>query len=141
MVDGSTSFPPYDQLIGAVTAALKVGYRLIDTTRYSNTEPDIAAGIRLSGISRSDVFIVTKLLQRAHASEDMVNASLQQSLESLCSSYIDLYMVHNPRAGRIKQVWPSLIQLRKQGFIRALGVASFGVDQLEGMRAAGLELV
>merc|ERR1719491_708781 len=49
-------------------------------------------------------------------------------------------MIHNPRAGRIVQVWEVLQGLKKQGLVRVLGVSNFGVEQLEGMRTAGLEL-
>lgn len=124
----------------AVAVALKAGYRLIDTALYYGNEADIAAGIRLAGLARSEVFIATKLLQKAHISKEKVQASLRESLKNLGSNYVDLYMIHNPRAGRITQVWPLLLELRKQGLIRVLGVSNFGVAQLEGMRQAGLEL-
>lgn len=125
---------------GAVAAALKAGYRLIDTALYYGTEHDIAAGIRLAGLSRRDVFITTKLLQKAHASDTQVRASLKESLKNLGSNYVDLYLIHNPRAGRIKEVWSLLLQLRDQGLARAVGVSNFGIQQLEGIRNAGLEL-
>lgn len=128
------------RLMDAICAALRSGYRLIDTTLFSRQERDVVAGIRLAGFERTDVFIATKLLQSAHASEEAVRASLTDSLSNLDTGYIDLYMIHNPRAGRIMQVWPVLLELRDQGLIRVLGVSNFGVEQLEGMRLAGLEL-
>mmetsp|Transcript_26346 Transcript_26346/g.87309 ORF Transcript_26346/g.87309 Transcript_26346/m.87309 type:complete len:440 (+) Transcript_26346:129-1448(+) len=125
---------------GAVAAALGVGYRLIDTALYYRSERDIAAGIKLAGLTRSDVFIATKLLQKAHASNDQVRACLQESLRNLGTNYVDLYLIHNPRAGRIKEVWQLLLELREEGLIRSVGVSNFGVGQLEGLREAGLEL-
>lgn len=124
----------------AVAAALLAGYRLIDTALYYGNEKDIAAGIRQAGFARSDVFISSKLLQKAHATSGQVQASLKESLRNLGTNYVDLYMIHNPRAGRIKQVWPQLVQMRDSGLIRVLGVSNFGVGQLEGMREAGLEM-
>lgn len=124
----------------AVVSALRAGYRLIDTALYYRTEHDIAAGIREAGLSRSDVFISTKLLQKAHASNEQVCASLKESLRNLGTDYVDLYLIHNPRAGRIKEVWALLLQLRDQGLARAVGVSNFGTGQLEGLREAGLEL-
>lgn len=128
------------RLIGAVAAALRCGYRLIDTALFSRTEPEIAAGIVAAGVDRSEVFIATKLLQMAHVSEDAVRASLAESLRNLNTDFVDLYLIHSPRAGRIRQVWPVLLALRERGLVRALGVSNFGVEQLEGMRLAGLEL-
>lgn len=124
----------------AVAAALLTGYRLIDTALYYGNEADIAAGIKQAGLARRDVFLSTKLLQKAHVSTEKVRASFQESLKNLGTNYVDLYMIHNPRAGRIKQVWPVLQELRDQGFIRVLGVSNFGSAQLEGMRMAGMEL-
>eukprot|EP00747_Dinoflagellata_sp_TGD_P166872 gnl/TRDRNA2_/TRDRNA2_190349_c0_seq1.p1 gnl/TRDRNA2_/TRDRNA2_190349_c0~~gnl/TRDRNA2_/TRDRNA2_190349_c0_seq1.p1 ORF type:complete len:441 (+),score=64.10 gnl/TRDRNA2_/TRDRNA2_190349_c0_seq1:80-1402(+) len=124
----------------AVAAALRTGYRLIDTALYYGTESDIAAGIRLAGLSRPDVFIATKVLQKAHVSEEQVLASLKESLKNLGTNYVDLYLIHNPRAGRIKEVWSQLLRLRDQGLARVVGVSNFGIGQLEGIREAGLEM-
>jgi diketogulonate reductase-like aldo/keto reductase len=124
----------------AVAVALMAGYRLIDTALYYGNESDIVTGIRQAGLERRDVFLATKLLQKAHVSSDKVRASFQESLKNLRTNYVDLYMIHNPRAGKIMQVWPILQELREKGLIRVLGVSNFGVAQLEGMRQAGLEL-
>lgn len=124
----------------AVAAALAAGYRLVDTALYYRTEQDIAAGIRMAGLQREDVFIATKVLQKAHASNQQVRSSLTESLRNLGSSYVDLYLIHNPRAGRIKEVWALLLELRDQGLARAVGVSNFGIGQLEGIRQAGLEM-
>lgn len=124
----------------AVTAALLAGYRLIDTALFYGNERDIAAGVRQAGFARSDIFLCTKLLQKAHASSAQVQRSIQESLRNLGTNYVDLFLIHNPRAGRIRQVWPQLLQMRDAGLIRVVGVSNFGVGQLEGMRDAGLEM-
>lgn len=124
----------------AIAAALLMGYRLIDTAVSYGTEQDIAAAIRSVGLKRNDVFISTKLLQKSHKSEQEVRASLMLSLKNLGTDYVDLYLIHNPRAGRILQVWPVLLEMRDQGLIRTLGVSNFGVGQLEGIHQAGFEM-
>ncbi|CAK0878758.1 unnamed protein product, partial [Prorocentrum cordatum] len=129
-----------ERLVGAVAAAVGSGYRLVDAALYARTEADVVAGVRHAGVDRSEVVVATKLLQSAHRSDDAVRRSVADSLQNLGANSIDLYFVHNPRAGRIRQVWPLLTELRKQGLVRALGVSNFGVQQLEGMRLAGLEL-
>ncbi|CAJ1332512.1 unnamed protein product [Effrenium voratum] len=124
----------------AIAAALRAGYRLIDTALYYRTEKEISAGIRMAGLKREDVFISTKVLQKAHVSPSQVRDSLDESLRNLGTSYVDLYLIHNPRAGRIKEVWSLLLKLREEGLCRAVGVSNFGLAQLEGLRQAGLEL-
>lgn len=128
------------RLVRAVLEAMRSGYRLLDTTLSSGTEAHVMEGVRQSGVARSEVFVATKLVQSAHRSDDGVRRSLEESLANLGTDFVDLYMIHNPRAGRILRVWPLLTELRDQGHIRALGVSNFGVEQLESMRLAGLEL-
>lgn len=124
----------------AICTALRAGYRLIDTALFYRTEKEIAAGIRMAGLKREQVFICTKVLQKAHASDAQVRNSLKESLRNLDTNYVDLYVIHNPRAGRIKEVWSLLLQLREEGLCKAVGVSNFGVGQLEGLRESGLEL-
>eukprot|EP00933_Yihiella_yeosuensis_P050300 TRINITY_DN48074_c0_g1_i1.p1 TRINITY_DN48074_c0_g1~~TRINITY_DN48074_c0_g1_i1.p1 ORF type:complete len:454 (-),score=96.53 TRINITY_DN48074_c0_g1_i1:484-1845(-) len=124
----------------AVAAALNAGYRLIDTALFYKTEKEIAQGIRMAGLQRSDVFISTKVLQKSHVSNEQVRASLKESLKNLGTNYVDLYLIHNPRAGRIKEVWSLLLQFREEGLAKSVGVSNFGIGQLEGLRQAGLEL-
>jgi len=94
----------------------------------------------MAGLLRSDVFITTKLLQKAHASQAEVRGSLLESLRNLQTDYVDLYLIHNPRAGKIKEVWSLLLKLREEGLVRSVGVSNFGVGQLEGLRKSGLEM-
>jgi len=124
----------------AICTALRAGYRLIDTALFYRTEKEIAAGIRMAGLKRDQVFICTKVLQKAHASEVQVRNSLKESLKNLDTNYVDLYVIHNPRAGRIKEVWSLLLKLREEGLCKAVGVSNFGVGQLEGLRESGFEL-
>eukprot|EP00434_Breviolum_minutum_P017032 symbB.v1.2.015029.t1/scaffold1037.1/size142759/1 len=124
----------------AICTALRAGYRLIDTALFYRTEKEIAAGVRMAGLKRDQVFICTKVLQKAHASEAQVRNSLKESLKNLDTNYVDLYVIHNPRAGRIKEVWSLLLKLREEGLCKAVGVSNFGVGQLEGLRESGFEL-
>ena len=45
----------------AVVAALKVGYRHIDTARKYGTEPQVGEAMRASGLPRQDIFLTTKV--------------------------------------------------------------------------------
>jgi alcohol dehydrogenase (NADP+) len=76
----------------AVATALKTGYRHIDTAKVYGTEPAVAAGIRKSGVPRSEIFITTKLWNNAHHPDD-VEKQLDSSLEDLGTDYVDLYLM------------------------------------------------
>jgi len=73
----------------AVLAALKSGYRHIDTARIYGTEPAVGAAIKKSGVPRDQIFLVTKLWNNSHAPED-VETALDASLKDLDTDYVDL---------------------------------------------------
>ncbi|VDO95337.1 unnamed protein product [Soboliphyme baturini] len=85
----------------AVEAALKAGYRMIDTAQaYDNEEHigEVVSRMLQSGqINRSDIFITTKLLGSNHHKED-VERSLRESLRKLRMDYVDLFLIHSPMA-------------------------------------------
>ncbi|KZT26557.1 D-xylose reductase [Neolentinus lepideus HHB14362 ss-1] len=83
----------------AVYNALKVGYRLIDcATDYANEE---ACGLGLKKaidegvVSRSDVWVVSKLWNTFHHKEHVREAVLK-SLRDWGVEYFDLYYIHFP---------------------------------------------
>jgi alcohol dehydrogenase (NADP+) len=81
-----------DEQEAAVLAALKAGYRHIDTAWIYGTEKAVGDAIKKSGIPREEIFLTTKLWNHKHHPED-VEAHLTQSLENLGVDYVDLYLV------------------------------------------------
>lgn len=57
---GVFQIPDFEQCRRAVSDALNVGYRLIDTASVYGNEKAVGCAIRESGISRKDLFITTK---------------------------------------------------------------------------------
>ena len=116
----------------AVAAALRAGYRLIDTAENYGNESGVGRGIRSSGVDRDEVFVTTKLNKRWHgeaeARQGFVNSAQRLGLER-----IDLLLIHwpNPRQDRYVDAWRGLIQLLEEGKVRAIGVSNFKPAHLD----------
>jgi diketogulonate reductase-like aldo/keto reductase len=112
-----------DTATTAVKDAINVGYRLIDTAVIYDNEADVGAGIKASGVDRSELFITTKVWVQ-DMSFDGTMASVNRSLELLDTSYLDLVLLHQP-VGDVFGAWRALISLYKAGKIKAIGVSNF----------------
>jgi len=129
-----------DDCAPACVVALKNGYRHIDSAQAYHNEEQVGRAFRESGLKREEVFITTKCLSSTggyQATLDGVDASL----EKFGFDYIDLFLIHDPLAGpqRRIDIWKALIEAKKAGKIRTIGVSNFGVRHLEELEQAGLE--
>lgn len=115
----------------AVTDALEVGYRSIDTASSYGNEASVGTAIKNSGIPRDEIFITTKLWV-SDVSYDGAKRAFEQSCKKLGVDYIDLYMIHQP-INDIFGAWRAMEELYEQGVIRALGVANFYPDMLANL--------
>ena len=142
---------PNDEVVEAVRQAILAGYRHIDTAEAYHNESAVGAGIRQAlesqGLVRSELFITTKLWpgnpawgQPAKTTESTVT-SLDESLERLGLDFVDLYLIHAPyeREQRLAQ-WRGLVELKRQGKARAIGVSNFSQKHIEELNTAGLPL-
>ncbi|OOF58175.1 aldo/keto reductase [Rodentibacter myodis] len=113
----------------AVLAALKAGYRLLDTASVYGNEAGVGRAIKASGIAREEIFVTTKLwIQRENAYENSQKA-LEDSLVRLGLDYVDLYLMHQP-FGDVHEQWRAMEDLQKAGKARAIGVCNFHTDRL-----------
>ncbi len=112
----------------AVSHALQVGYRLIDTAAAYQNEEAVGRAIRNSGIPREELFVVTKLWIQ-DASYDRAKAAFYRSLERLGLDYLDLYLIHQPY-GDVHGAWRAMEELYREGRVRAIGVSNFYPDRL-----------
>lgn len=115
----------------AVSDALEVGYRSIDTAASYFNEEEVGLAIRSSGIKREEIFVTSKLWVQDYEYEDALRA-FDCSLKLLGLDYIDLYLLHKPY-GNYYAAWRALEKLYKEGLIRAIGVTSFCNERLQDL--------
>lgn len=121
-----------DETERAVSAALEIGYRLIDTAAVYGNEEAVGRAIAASGIPRAELFVTTKVAnadQGFNAAQDAVKVSL----DKLGLDYVDLYLVHwpMPQLGKYVDTFGGLIQARGDGYAKSIGVCNFTEEHLE----------
>ncbi|KAK4651959.1 hypothetical protein QC762_607100 [Podospora pseudocomata] len=130
----------------AVEAALRNGYRHIDTAFGYRNEKEVGQGIKASGVPREEIWLTTKLDNPWHK---RVREGLEKSLENLGVEYVDLFLVHWPASidperqgenegkGEVYQdwdfvdTWREMQKLVETGKVKAIGVSNFGIKNLE----------
>jgi diketogulonate reductase-like aldo/keto reductase len=114
-----------------VLAALRAGYRHIDTARKYGTEAAVGKAIQQSGVPRSELFITTKVSHENLRPKDFAR-SMEQSLAALKLDYVDLLLVHwpNPDIGP-EEYMPALAEAKRKGQARHIGVANFNTTLLD----------
>ena len=112
----------------AVSEAIDVGYRLIDTAQAYSNETAVGNAIKKSGIPRKEFFITTKV-RISNSGYGNAKKSLDESLENLQTDYIDLVLIHQP-FGDYYGTYRALEDYYKEGKIKAIGVSNFYPDRL-----------
>lgn len=147
---GTYLIPPEDAA-RAVSDAIAVGYRHIDTAAAYRNEAAVGAGIRdgmrRAGIAREDVFVTGKLWpgNAAWGDEpkggDETRAAFESSCNALGLDHFDLYLIHAPSGGaqRVAQ-WRTLVELQSQGRAHTIGVSNYTQAHIDEIRAADLPL-
>jgi len=134
-----------------VANAIEVGYRHIDTAEGYQNESGVGRAIESvltnGGLAREDMFVTTKLwpgnpdwgIDVKTYQETL--ESCEESLEKLRLSFIDLYLIHAPFAQqeRLEQ-WRALVELKRQGKVRAIGVSNYRVPHIEEIKASGMPM-
>lgn len=115
----------------AVEEALSLGYRHIDTAAAYNNEEGVGAALRATGMG-DKVFVTTKL-RNADQGYDSAMKAFEESRSKLGVDAVDLYLIHWPAPSQDRYVdaWRALIDLRRQGAVRAIGVSNFMREHLE----------
>ncbi|TQV93703.1 Aldo/keto reductase [Cordyceps javanica] len=123
----------------AVEAALRAGYRHIDTAAAYGNEAEVGAGIKASGVPRDQIWLTTKLFNNDHK---RAAAALDDSLAKLGVDYVDLYLIHWPASvipgqkavfddWNFVDTWREMQKLVGTGKVKNIGVSNFAIKNLE----------
>jgi 2,5-diketo-D-gluconate reductase A len=127
-----------DETATAVTQALEIGYRHIDTAEMYKNEAGVGEGIRASGIPRDEIWITSKLNNGFHAPDD-ARAAMDGTLKALGFDHVDLFLIHWPLPslydGDFVSTWKALEEFKADGRAKSIGVSNFQVTHLEKLTA------
>lgn len=117
----------------AVSEALKVGYRHIDTAHAYQNERGVGAAIKQSGISRDEIWITSKLWPSDYG-KNITPGAIDKMLNRLQTDYIDLLLLHQ-QFGDYVGAWQAMEDAVKNGKVRAIGLSNFDGERLNNLLA------
>lgn len=123
---------PAEDTERAVSEALEIGYRHIDTAAIYGNEEGVGAAIAKSGIARDELFVTTKLWNDRHDGDE-ADAAIDESLAKLQLDYVDLYLVHwpTPAKDNFVHAWEKVVAIRDRGLTKSAGVSNHLIEYLE----------
>ena len=123
----------------AVLDALEIGYRLIDTAALYGNEKEVGKAVKQSGISRNEIFIITKVGDSDQGYDSTLKA-FDTSMKKLNAEYIDLYLIHWPIKHKRKETWRALEKLYSEKRVRTIGVANYLIPFLDELGSYATEI-
>ncbi|SLL33487.1 2,5-didehydrogluconate reductase [Mycobacteroides abscessus subsp. abscessus] len=121
--------------VQAMTSAIDMGYRLLDSAFNYENEGAVGEAIRRSSVSRDQLLITSKLPGRHHQYDKAIY-TIQESLYRTKLDYYDLFLIHwpNPKIDLYVEAWQALIDAQKWGLIRSIGVCNFLPEHLDRLK-------
>lgn len=128
-----------EEVYDAVIAAIKSGYRHIDTAAFYKNEAGVGRAVRECGVPREEIFVTSKVWNTDRGYENTKKA-FAESMERLGLEYMDLYLIHWPankkqfgdEAKKINaETWRALEELYAEGKVRAIGLSNFLPHHIE----------
>ncbi|MDF2798261.1 MAG: hypothetical protein K0R85_1005 [Devosia sp.] len=138
----STSIPPLGlgtfgrtgpEGIEAISTALEIGYRHLDTAQSYDTEATVGEAVRRAGLKREEVFITTKVADTRLAPADFM-PSVRRSLDTIGVNQVDLLLIHWPvpeETVPFESYMSALKEAQDAGHARLIGVSNFTIALLE----------
>jgi len=118
--------------VNAILSAINTGYRLIDSAYNYENEGTVGEAVRRSSVPREELRITSKLPGR-YQNYDKAVTTIQESLYRANLDYYDLYLIHwpLPKQDTYVEAWQALIDAKKWGLIRSIGVCNFLPEHIE----------
>ncbi|MET3806458.1 2,5-diketo-D-gluconate reductase A [Nakamurella sp. UYEF19] len=120
--------------VEAVTKALEIGYRHIDTAQMYGNEKEVGQAIAQSGLDRSEIFVTSKLNNNQHGYDDALTA-FDKTLSDLGLEKVDLFLIHWPLATvrNFVDTWKAFETIYSEGRSRSIGVSNFQPHHLRSL--------
>lgn len=128
-----------DSVYNSINTAVNDGYRLFDTAQNYRNESAVGKALQDCGLKREEYFVVTKLFSD-HPGYNSAKENLAISLKKLGLDYVDLYLIHTPRNGKIVETWKAFMELKEAGLTKSIGVSNFNIHHLQPLIDAGMEI-
>ena len=122
---------PVEEPQGSIAWSTSFGYRMLDIV---GNESIAGQAIRQSSTPRSHLFLSTRLFE--HGFQE-AHRAIRQTLQKLRMDFVDLYMMASPAPGKIMETWDAMIEMRKMGLVRSLGVCEFELVHLQSLKSHG----
>lgn len=121
--------------VDVITRAIDNGYTLIDSAFNYENEGAVGRAVRAASVPREDIIVTSKLPGRHHAYDEAI-VTIEESLYRTGLDHLDLYLIHwpLPRLDLYVEAWTALIEARKRGLVRAIGVCNFLPEHLERLQ-------
>jgi len=114
--------------IDAVSRALNIGYRHIDTAQIYGNEKEVGKGIKASGIRREEIFLTTKVAT-SNLTSSRIKQTTDESLERLGTGNIDLLLIHWPTSSmNLRECLETMFGLVENNLVRYVGVSNFSPE-------------
>ena len=126
---------PPEQTQAAVEEALRIGYRLVDTAASYGNEREVGAAIAASGLTRSDLFVQTKLWVSDYGYDAALHG-FDKSARKLGLDTVDLWLLHQPLPQAFDDTvgaYKATEHLLAEGRERAIGVSNFSPAHLAAL--------
>jgi 2,5-diketo-D-gluconate reductase B len=130
------------ECLNGVEQALEIGYRHIDTAQIYENEAEVGAGIAVSGVKRSDIFLTTKVWV-TDVAEGALQKSVDESLSKLRTDYVDLLLIHWPVMDvPFAEQMKALQSVQKDGKTKLLGISNYTLAHMkEAVETLGVPVV
>jgi methylglyoxal/glyoxal reductase len=136
-----------EECLDSVVAAIECGYHLIDTAQSYKNEDCVGQAIRQciqrGLVTRSEVFVTTKIHPKNQISEEKTYTSLMESVNKIdLDGYVDLAILHWPGRSGLqpddprneqarRDAWKALIRAKREGKVKQIGVSNFTIRHLD----------